>query len=478
VFINAAVAFMNSEPDFKGEALLLAHVINDELFRHCEDLIPRHLKRRIRFLPDLADRLREKLIAASVAIFPSAYESFCLAAYEASKLGALVLLNRSNPAFGSNTPWQDDVNCKCFDGTTQGLVGVLRDIWRRRQSLRHEAVIVAPPAVPYWLRGVAVAPASPLTAGRRAGLSVIVAVSDQFGDPSTTVRSALLADGVNVDVILACDLPPSAPARAAVLSRIRGSGLASEGSVRIVELGFRGGLAALCNLGLREAANDMVAFARAGIAIDPTFFVDAVRALEVEPDYDFVIPQLAFEALPSGHPTPVADKVRIGEALNAGLVHNLLGGIEVVARRSAASSIGFDETLDRYVDWDFHLRACAAGHRYIVSNRIDIRLEVSADEAPEYFRSHFDSVLVKHGANFAGGRVPLVAAFDARTIADTAAASPLEDGPTANLLFAKRPLKYYLWEKRPWWRVAWKHPTKPLRWLMLREIQSRRARKR
>ena len=67
--------------------------------------------------------------------------------------------------------------------------------------------------------------------------------------------------------------------------------------MKIVELGFHGGLAALCNLGLRQAQNEIVAFARAGALIETNFLVDAAAALSSHPDYNFVIPQIVFEGL-------------------------------------------------------------------------------------------------------------------------------------------------------------------------------------
>ena len=106
--------------------------------------------------------------------------------------------------------------------------------------------------------------------------------------------------------------------------------------------------------------------------------------------------------------------MRVGEALNTGFVENLFGPIEIVGRRSAAASIGFDESLDRNIDWDFHMRACVAGHRYIASNRVEVRIELLPDAAfPLSYRSHIDAVLVKHEISWAGGRVTLAAALDA-----------------------------------------------------------------
>jgi hypothetical protein len=301
--------------------------------------------------------------------------------------------------------------------------------------------------------------------------------NEKLGDPLETISSMLLAEELELDVVLAYDNSSSIPERAAILRRLKESAVVSNGSLRIVELGFRAEEAALCNLGLLEARADIVALARAGAAIDPTFLVDAVRALDVEPDYDFVLPQLMFEKGGSDASRMHTDSMRIGEALNTGLATNLFGAFELVARRSVVREIGFDEDLDRYADWDFHMRACIQGCRYITSNRIEVRIDSGVGVGQQDFRSHFDNVLAKHGAAFASAKIPLVSAVDAsRSTNNTSGHTTGADDTTGRLIFAKRPLEYYLHETKPWWEIAYKHPTKPLRWLMLREMQMKGAR--
>jgi hypothetical protein len=460
---------MEAEPDYHGDALLLAHVIDNELYQHCMSLIPASLRKRIKFLPTPPVDVRESIISKSVVINPSAYESFCLAAYEASQLGALNVLNGNNPAFGAGTPWVDGVNCVKFDGTTGGLVAVLREMWRQPTLLRPERVALPLPSEPYWLHAKerTAARSSPRSAGAR--LSLIVLVSDDFGDPIETLRSALLAGNLNMEIILVCDRAPSSPERSAALARIRESSMVSEGLATIVTLGFYGGTAALCNYGLRLAQGDNVAFARAGTSIDPAFLQDSVRALEAEPDYDIVVPQSMYVDAADERRNFV-DAVRIGEALNSVYCRdNLFGPLEMVIRRPVAEAIGFDEALDRYVDWDFHLRACARGCRYIVSNRIEIRYDAGTFSGHNHSRSHFDAVLVKHGAEFPGGRVSLVSAVDATAMHVGNSKHDVID--ENGIIISRRTLSYYRHDPKPWWKVALKRPTKVLRWLLLREFQ-------
>jgi hypothetical protein len=435
VFINGVVGFMEAEPEYKGDALVLAHIVDDEFRMHCLGLIPLHLKDRFTFRSDLSTQMRERIIARSVAVFPTAYECFCLAGYEASKLGALVLVNNQNPAFELGTPWVPGENCEVFDGTAGSLANALREMWHRRDALVQRPVHISPPAAPYWLRQEADAAGDQVRLSSvRPKLSVIIPSSSELGDPGETIRSALLSQDSQVEIILVYDVVPSEADRSAVLKRLEGSVLVGEGVLKIIRLGFCGGIGALCNRGIREATGDVIALVRAGATIDATFLGDAARALGSSGEYDVVVPQLSLQDRGSEEGQLEADTVRIGEALNSALALNLFGGIEMVVRRSVAAAIKFDETLDRYGDWDFHLRACAAGHKYIASNRIDVRLEAMPDRE-SYFRAHFDDVLAKHSVKFSGGKCGLVSAFDARR-ADEPVASRTEERKLS--LYARR----------------------------------------
>ena len=283
-----------------------------------------------------------------------------------------------------------------------------------------------------------------------------------------TIRSALLIEEIDIEIIIASDMTPSAPEISSQLARIQSSRLCSDGIVKFVQLGFRGGIAALCNLGIRSAKHDILAFARAGAAFDGAFLLDGEAALR-NSEYDIVIPQVVYEQSTPDQENRFFSKAKIGEAPNSGLGENLLGELEMIVRRSTALSVGFDEALDRYVDWDFHMRACLLGHRSIVSNRVEARIGLLNTSNSVFFRSHFDAVLAKHVAKFSDSAVNLVSALDSP--------ESRPDTDWNSFLFSKRPLAYYVAESRPWTKIAWRNPTKLLRWLMVREVQRNRARK-
>ena len=295
-------------------------------------------------------------------------------------------------------------------------------------------------------------------------LSLIILAGDDYGDPFCTIQSALAGDLTRYQIILVYDLPPSAPERVAALDRLRYSSLVNDGRITVVELGFRGGAAAQANAGLRVARHEIIALARAGTSIDPAFFKSALTALARETEFDFVMPQTIYST--SGHPARYL-KARIAEGFNCSLQEQqLLCEFEFVARRSVALSIGFDESLDRFVDFDFHLRSIAAGHRYILSNRAEAQLDLSGAVHTSHYRRHLDAVLVKHAALFPGGTLNLVSLYDA-SVSDGRTSSPASTGHQ-EMVIGGREIGYYLNEPKPWWKVAIRHPTKIHTWLFLK----------
>lgn len=229
------------------------------------------------------------------------------------------------------------------------------------------------------------------------------------------------------------------------------------------------------------ADKSVVAFIRAGFIFDPEFLASAVAALGVHREFDIVVPQTVYvRADERSFRTPV-----IGEALSAATALNLFGDLEFVARRERVVSIGFDEALDRYVDWDFHLRACAAGLRYLVSNRGEVRGASNCAATARFWRSHLDSFFSKHLLRLGSLKIMLTSIYEgalsSTNVGFVGQAAPLREPVvqlSSALQFSKRSLDYYLREGTPWWRVAVRRPYKVRRWLMLREFQKAKRRMR
>jgi hypothetical protein len=406
-FVNGVVAFIDANPEYLGNVYLLAHVIDNELSDHCQQLIPEHLTKRFVFPGGSHGCDRESLISSSIAVNPSRYESYSLAAYEGSQLGAISVLNENNPAFGPGTPWKDFDNCFKYDGSAQGLTSALQALWNSRDHVTNHEVEFDVPETPYW--------AAPLqtraerTTVKPAGISLIVAVNRECQDPAATFRSALLCNELNMEICLACDLSGCSPETIAFVKKLESRKNEFNFSIKIAHLRFRGGLAALFNLGLQNASYSIISFARSSTVFKKQFLKEASEALVQNPLYAFVVPQAGER---DGFSEETVVRLRFGEAVNIAIYDNLIAGHEFVCTRSVAEEIGFDEELDRFIDWDFHLRAAFAGHRYIVSNRIDVYNGSERRELPLAFRTHKDTILSKHSFAVRGGRFSIVSVFD------------------------------------------------------------------
>jgi hypothetical protein len=406
-FINGVVDFMRSTPDYKGNAYLLAHVISDELQGHCETLIPHDLRGRFIFDSKLPNSTRNAIISKSISVIPSIYESFCNVAYEASCLGAFIVLNEENPAFGNDTPWISGVNCEKFDGSAADLGHVLQNLWQRRSELSYDAVQSSNTKMPYWLRDL---PARQ-TKENDGTLAVVVVACREFGNALDTVRSLLSRPDLDIEICVAYDASLDSEEDLAAFGRLEGS--TANKNIKITRLNFSGGPAALANLGVRETTADYIAFAQAGVIFESEFLQSSIAALDSNPSYSFIVAQVCREVPDSSEHS--VDLV-YGESLDTMFLgRNMLGNLEFVGRRDDVRKLAFDEYLDREIAWDFFIRAAIAGNRSIVSNRVDAVVpRPNHDDRPRHFRSHPDSIFVKHGLDtpsFAQFR--LVSAHDA-----------------------------------------------------------------
>lgn len=151
-FITGALGFLRARPHYRGEIVFCAAAIEPDITARVRALVPDDLSDRIRFDLNPQTERRCELIARGVVVIPSAYESYCLAAYEASSAGAILLLNGANPAFGATTPWIAGRTCHLFDGSSRDLARQLTALWDARAALSLAPVTVSATNRPYWRR--------------------------------------------------------------------------------------------------------------------------------------------------------------------------------------------------------------------------------------------------------------------------------------------------------------------------------------
>ena len=250
VFVRACVGFMRLCPEYAGEVHFLSQEKNPEVAAYVEKLIPSDLAHRFRLHDSPVPKAqREQLISAGVSVFSSRCESFCPAAYEASLLGSVLLLNGANPAFSELTPWRDAANCIKFDGTVESLVGALQRLFREGPEL---APVSPPSDVVPW-RAIAPPVESPgLTeSDPEAPLVSVIIPNFNLGAYLPNTLSSVAASGYpNIEIIV-CDDASTDLQTIELLGRLEQD--FKNRSLTIVYARYNRGLAGARNLAIREA---------------------------------------------------------------------------------------------------------------------------------------------------------------------------------------------------------------------------------
>jgi glycosyltransferase involved in cell wall biosynthesis len=365
VFVKGVSQFLRKYPCYAGDVVFVAIGGLDTHFeQHVKSLIPRELSNRFRFIHAAQAAEREALVATGTVVVPSAFESFCLAAYEASLGGARLVLNGCNPAFDSSTPWIDGVNCIKFNGTIAGLVEALA----RNCSNQKTLVPVNPPKDTWpWKLHKSHCRRFEETPGQEV-VSVVISELNQNRPLAETVDTVLSQTYKNVEIILLED--------SSIDTGLCRSELYSCDKVRVLRLPSNAGKAAMCNAGIEASSGSYILLLQAGNLVTPQFISLGVAALENNPEFSVVVTQAAFFNEKSarsggGFPIELEDyAVCTGEAILAGTFENRFSSASALFRRDVFDRLRFLEDLDCYEEWSLYLRMCDLGMRFIVTTDI------------------------------------------------------------------------------------------------------------
>lgn len=363
VFLRGALGLIHSEPSYSGDLIFLARPSDTKLEERLRKRVPAELTSRVVFIPEASTAERTGVIGQSIAVFPSPFESFCLAAYEASASGAIVVLNAANPAFGEGTPWQDGINCLKFSGTAASLCDVLKHMLHSNRKLQR--ISVRAEEKPYWgdlpkpARGVVLSLPK---------VSVIIPYFNMGAYVHTTIQSVSASEYDNIEIIVVDD-GSTDPLSKLVLDRLKAG---SSDMLRIVTAPCNLGLSAARNLGIQAATGEFILTLDADDLIHPRFISLAVGALLRNPEYALVVPQTAFfEDSPDPDRREIVDYALFtGEAVSAGLFINRYSTATSLGRKHLYIRFPYDEQLTSYEDWDFYSRLVGAGERFIVTSDI------------------------------------------------------------------------------------------------------------
>lgn len=378
LFVRGVVGLMRREPAFTGRAVFCAHSRDPSYEQQILRLIPPDVKDRFAFETQLDASAREARIADATVVVPSIYESFCLAAYEASLLGSRLVLNGKNPAFGDNSPWCDGVNCIKFDGTSAGLSEALA----RSLDPTLELLPVTLPQNPWpWLDSSVRQPWCqpsewPL-------VSVVVPHFNLGSYLPETLENISAFDYPNIEVVVVDDASTDPVSRQLIDLLAE----AESGRLLVERLPANTGLAGARNIGVRRANGQYVVTLDADDLMEPCFVRKAVAALENNPEFGVVVTAAAY--FNEGGETPlqrasdaVDYAVFTGEARLAGMLENRYSTATAVFRRSLLEQFPYNEDLRCYEDWSLYMRLVEAQTRLIVST-----------EAAFFYRKRADSMV-------------------------------------------------------------------------------------
>ncbi|KVD75154.1 glycosyl transferase [Burkholderia ubonensis] len=365
VFVRGCCDFLRLNPRYRGQIRLIAMATDVDYLAEVRRLIPDDLLDRFHFATDADAAERHRIISESVCVFPGTFESFCLAAYEASLSGALCVLTESNPAFGNESPWQDGINCAKFDGSPAGLARTLSLMFAEPRAL---CPVVVPTGPRPW------ALAKRTRAAERASAATLVSIliphHNLGGYVEETVDNVLDSEYPNIELIVVDDASTDPESRDALL-RLQAR---NDERVRVVWSAQNRGLAATRNLALSHARGEFVLTLDADDLIDSRFVSIGVEALTLNPGVSFVVPQTAYfddrqDADPAAEVWTQCITF-VGEARSSGLCQNRFSTATMMGRAEVLRSLGYDESLSAYEDWDLYMRAVMARSRFVVTNAV------------------------------------------------------------------------------------------------------------
>lgn len=465
IFIRGCVGFIRNNPEYKGEIHLLANSSDHEYTSSIEKLIPSDLANRFVFYKTTAAGLRDKIISQSICVFPGGWESFCLAAYEASLLGAQCILNEKNPAFGENTPWEDGVNCVKFDESVIGLTEALSRLFRERDAVTQ--IVKVPEDTQPW--DMKHKPASKVEKGRDDTLqdkvSIIIPHYNLGQYLASTIDSVLASTYPNLEIVVVDDASTDAWSKHIIDQYSRNE----SDLIKIIRCDYNIGLSAVRNLALKHCTGEYILPLDADDIIHPNFIELAVQALKRSPDFDYVVPQTAFfadhEEINLEHKEKYTDyAIFHGDAYYSGLFENRFSTATMLIRAETLKRFGYREELKSYEDWDLYQRMIAAGIRSIVTNNIYFyyrRRPSSMIHSPEAIKNQVQNRrALLSGKSFKDyGDIPLMAlnyetnkhkaAGDIQSLSASDAAR-LHDFESSEVVFAALRMAKFLERKAPW----------------------------
>lgn len=375
IFIRGVSGFMNSNPSYVGKAILCAHSFDKVYLDKIMKLVPKHLADRFIVKDNLIGSDREELISQSTVVVSSRFESYCLAAYEASLMGARLVINGGNPAFGESTPWIESKNCFKFDGTSYSLTNALSKNYQNNNQLNVVDVNqhIEPWGIPNNSRNtnnVDIFSSENITTTPL--VSFVVCHYNMGRYLHETIENIFEQSYTNIEIVLIDDASTDGYSS----DLVDGIAKSSPDKINVIRLAGNIGLAAARNIGIKHARGEYIVVLDADDFVHEDFAKVGVAALSSKIKYDFIVPQTGYFAdlpdVPAHGGTVEFDDyaVFVGEAVASGVVDNRYSTATAFFRASVLNDNLYNHQLFMYEDWNLYRRLVADGKRSIVTNEI------------------------------------------------------------------------------------------------------------
>ncbi|MFE1076875.1 glycosyltransferase family 2 protein, partial [Streptomyces sp. NPDC058783] len=217
----------------------------------------------------------------------------------------------------------------------------------------------------------------------------------------------------NIELIVVDDASTDPESRDALL-RLQAR---NDERIRVVWSTQNRGLAATRNLALSHARGEFVLTLDADDLIDGRFVSIGVDALTINDDVSFVVPQTAyFDDRPDANPAADAWTqciTFVGEARSSGLCQNRFSTATMMGRTEMLRSLGYDESLSAYEDWDLYMRAVMARSRFVVTNAVHFYYRrrahsmIHSEAATRRIGLYYHDILRKKRVTFGSMTLPM-----------------------------------------------------------------------
>jgi glycosyltransferase involved in cell wall biosynthesis len=328
-------------------------------------MIPERWRSRFHFVGRIdPNELEQTALQADLAVVPSLFETFCLAAHELNWIGIPLVLN-DIPAFRAY--FQDKKNARFYDGTSHNLARVIQDVLRspdpfaawewnggRLAAANHEqeAYLEALKRFSVFVPSPAPEP-QPL-------VSIVIPYYNLHEYVDATIASVRASSYSHLEVILVDD--GSTDRNAQLKFDELEQSLKPDGRF----LFFRkenGGLGSARNFGIRQARGRYILPLDSDDLIHPSYIEKGVQALNRLPDVSAVSCFVSYFA-DGRAPEEIIDYV-IPYDLHPLLIalENRAGVACSIFRREVFDRFQYNENLISYEDWNLWWTMAEAGCR-------------------------------------------------------------------------------------------------------------------